>query len=50
VRLEIDGPLAGLEIPAGTGGNAAIYTEKGKMIRIVRKVIIRVYTWLNYLG
>ncbi len=50
VRLEIDEPYAGLELPAGTGGNAAIYTQKGKMIRIVRRVIIRVYTWLNYLG
>ncbi len=50
VRLELEEPHADLELPAGTGGNSAIYTQKGKVIRIVRRVIIRVYTWLNYLG
>jgi multidrug resistance efflux pump len=37
-----------LELPVGAGGRAAIYTEKGKPFRIIRKVIIRMYTWLNY--
>jgi multidrug resistance efflux pump len=50
VRLELDDGSGGFEMPAGAGGNAAIYTQKGRAIRIVRKVIIRVYTWLNYLG
>jgi len=50
VRLELDDGSRHFEMPAGAGGNAAIYTQKGRAIRIVRKVIIRVYTWLNYLG
>lgn len=37
-----------LELPVGAGGRAAIYTAKGKPFRIIRKVIIRMYTWLNY--
>ena len=37
-----------LELPVGAGGRAAIYTSKGKPFRIIRKVIIRMYTWLNY--
>jgi len=37
-----------LELPVGAGGRAAIYTDKGKPFRIIRKVIIRMYTWLNY--
>jgi multidrug resistance efflux pump len=50
VRLELDESHADLELPAGAGGNAAIYTQRGRPIRIVRRVIIRIYTWLNYLG
>lgn len=50
VRLEIDKESEDVPLPAGAGGNAAIYTDKGKAIRIVRKVVIRFYTWLNYLG
>ena len=37
-----------LELPVGAGGRAAIYTDKGKAFRIIRRVIIRMYTWLNY--
>ena len=37
-----------LELPVGAGGRAAIYTSKGKPFRIIRKVIIRMYSWLNY--
>ncbi|MBD3853450.1 MAG: HlyD family secretion protein [Acidobacteria bacterium] len=37
-----------LELPVGAGGRAAIYTSKGKPFRIIRKVILRMYTWLNY--
>ncbi len=37
-----------LELPVGAGGRAAIYTAKGKPFRIIRKVVIQMYTWLNY--
>jgi len=37
-----------LELPVGAGGRAAIYTSKGRPLRIIRKVVIRMYTWLNY--
>ena len=49
IRLELDEESSGFDLPGGAGGTAAIYTEKGKPIRIVRKVVIRMYTWLNYL-
>jgi len=39
----------GEQIPIiGSGGAIAIYTDKMKAIRIVRKVVLRMYTWLNF--
>jgi len=47
VAIEIDDPT-GLELQAGASGVAAIYTERAQAIRIIRKVVIRMTTWLNY--
>ena len=38
-----------LFLAAGAVGNAAIYTERAEMIHIVRKVIVRVGSYTNYL-
>jgi multidrug resistance efflux pump len=46
VRLKIDDP--GAHPPAGAAGAAAVYTSKGKSIRVIRKVILRMYSWTNY--
>jgi RND family efflux transporter MFP subunit len=48
VRLQLDDSADDLTIPAGTAGAAAVYTERVKAIRIIRKVVIRMTTWLNY--
>lgn len=48
VRFELDDEFSSYAIPAGVGGAAAIYTDRAKPIRIVRKIIVRMYTWLNY--
>ena len=48
IRFELDEESSRFELPGGAGGVAAIYTDNGKAIRIVRKVVIRMYTWLNY--
>lgn len=37
-------------LPAGASGAAAIYTRYGTPFRIVRKVVVRWYTWLNYIS
>ena len=42
VRLLLDGKDQGLFLAAGARGQGAIYTEHGKPIHILRKVIIRV--------
>ena len=48
IRFELDEESSGFELPGGAGGAAAIYTDRGKPIRIVRMVVIRLTTWLNY--
>jgi multidrug resistance efflux pump len=36
-------------VPTGTAANVAVYTDGAKPIRIVRKVVLRIQAWLNYL-
>ena len=48
VILELD-DVADLTIPVGSSGVAAVYTDRAQMIRVVRKVVIRMTTWLNYI-
>ncbi len=49
VKLEIDPKHRELFLAAGARGHAAIYTEHIEGIHILRKVIIRVGSYLNYL-
>jgi multidrug resistance efflux pump len=50
VRLKIDEEYGELPLIAGASGVAAIYTDRAQTIRIVRKVVIRINSWLNYVG
>jgi hypothetical protein len=49
VRLEADGRDKDLFLAAGAHGMGAIYTESGQMIHIIRKVILRVGTKMDWL-
>jgi len=49
VRLRPDGRDRGTFIAMGAQGQGAIYTEHGKLIHIVRRVILRVGTKLDWL-
>ncbi len=48
VRLLVEPKDRELFLAAGARGGAAIYTDKGKMIHIVRKVFVRVSTKLDW--
>jgi multidrug resistance efflux pump len=49
LRLALDEEKGELdELPAGAAGVAAIYTDRGTAIQIIRKVVMRMTTWLNY--
>lgn len=49
VKLKTTGKWKNDSLPAGAVGTGAIYTEHEKMIHILRKVLIRVTTKINYL-
>jgi multidrug resistance efflux pump len=49
VKLEVDPKFHGELFPAGAVGEGAIYTQHGAIIHVIRKVILRVGTKLDYL-
>ncbi|UJF17740.1 HlyD family secretion protein [Vibrio sp. SS-MA-C1-2] len=51
VRVEIDQPelLKGMPIPIGTDAHVAVYSPHWEMFSIIRKVILRMQSWHNWL-
>ncbi|MGI9364807.1 MAG: efflux RND transporter periplasmic adaptor subunit [Rhizobiaceae bacterium] len=47
VVLDLD--LAGLSLPPGASGQAAVYTDQSPATHIIRQIMLRTKTWLNYL-
>ncbi|MBB4302069.1 multidrug resistance efflux pump [Rhodobium orientis] len=48
VRLKLDDPSVADALPAGTNGGAAIYTSSVRPAHIIRRVMLRMDAWLNY--
>jgi len=49
VRVQLDDREAAKAVPAGTAGTAAIYTKSVAMTHIIRKVMIRMESYMNYI-
>jgi RND family efflux transporter MFP subunit len=49
VRVQLDDPEAAKELPAGSAGTAAIYTKNASMTHIIRKVMIRMGSYMNFI-
>ncbi|OIN25597.1 HlyD family secretion protein [Vibrio barjaei] len=51
VRVELNEPelLKGQPIPAGTDAHVAVYSPEWEMFSVVRKVILRMQSWQNWL-
>jgi len=49
VKLDVDPGDRALFLAAGARGNAAIYTESLEFLHVIRKVILRINTKVNYL-
>lgn len=50
VRVKLDDAKLASSLPAGTAGDAAIYTAHIKPAHIIRKVILRQIAILNYVN
>jgi multidrug resistance efflux pump len=49
VKLSVDPKYRDVFFAAGARGSAAIYTEHGEAVQILRKVLLRITTKINYL-
>lgn len=48
VKLDLSEPVGEFGLPPGVGGTAAVYTGKGKSMQVIRRVMMRMQTWLNF--
>lgn len=49
VSINIDNDLSEYQLPAGSKAYVAVYSDKWHPVAIIRKVILRVMSWENYL-
>lgn len=49
VRIKVDDEKAATALPAGTVGTAAIYTDNVTLTHVIRKIMIRMDSYLNYI-
>jgi multidrug resistance efflux pump len=50
IRLSLDDPEVAKRLPAGSTGEAAIYTEHVQMAHVIRKVMLRMTAIMNYVN
>lgn len=50
VRVKLDDDVLARQLPAGSTGNAAIFTDHVKAAHVIRKVILRQIAILNYIN
>ena len=49
VRIDVKGDLSGYQLPIGAKAYVAVYSDTWKPVAMIRKVILRVMSWENYL-
>jgi multidrug resistance efflux pump len=49
VRVDIEDDLSAYQLPAGAKAYVAVYSDKWHPVAMIRKVILRVMSWENYL-
>ena len=49
VRIILDDDLSDFQLPVGAKAYVAVYSKTWKPVAIIRKVILRVMSWENYL-
>ena len=49
VSIQIDDDLSEYQLPAGAKAYVAVYSETWKPVAMIRKVVLRIMSWENYL-
>ncbi len=49
VEIVIEGDLSAYQLPPGSSGQVAVYTEHAELLAILRKVLLRMKSWKNFL-
>ena len=49
VRIQFDDQEVANSLPQGTAGSVAIYTQRGKPVHIISKVVMRINAWMAFL-
>lgn len=47
-RLEVRDDLSGYQLPAGSTAQVAIYTQHMRALAVIRRVLLRMKAWMNY--
>jgi multidrug resistance efflux pump len=47
-RIEITDDVSGYQLPAGSTAQVAVYTEHWPAVAIIRRVLLRMKAWMNY--
>ena len=47
--IDIDEDISGYQIPAGAAAQVAIYTKYWHHVSLLRKILLRMRSWQNYL-
>jgi hypothetical protein len=49
IAITIEDDMSNFQLPVGVKANVAVYSETWKPVAIIRKVLLRVLSWENYL-
>lgn len=50
VRIELDDDIQKLGLPPGAVAQVAVYSDHWRPVAVIRRVLLRMKSWLNYLG
>jgi multidrug resistance efflux pump len=48
VVFDYDEDVSGLNLPVGAQATVAVYTDRAHALSLLRKIIIRIHSWENY--
>ncbi len=47
-RIDITDDLSAYQLPAGATAQVAVYTEHWRSVAVIRRILLRMRAWMNY--